>query len=91
MDGNRMSAETKAEMEAAIERHFSSECDGAMLQGWMLQAFGSNVDDIEYAGIRTLREFPETQNVITTMGLAEYAKVTVADQIVEVWDGDDEN
>lgn len=76
-----MTAETKADMEAAIERHFTSESDGALLGGYILQAFGSNVGDIEEAGVRTLREVPDTQNIVTSIGLVHYAETTLSGQL----------
>ena len=84
-----MSAETKASMDAAIAAHFEAECDGALLGGYLIQAFGSNVDDIQDAGIRTLREVPDTQNIVTSLGLADYARTTLKDALLS-WGGDDD-
>jgi len=80
---------TKHVMEEAIQAHFASECSGAMLSGYVVQAFGSNVEDIEDAGVRTLREAPDTQNIVTTMGLAEYLRTTVKDQLA--WGGGEDD
>lgn len=86
-----MSAETKADLDAAIEAHFTAESDGALLGGYVLQMFGSNVDDIESAGVRMLREVPATQNIVTTLGLVDYARTTLADSLSGVWIEDEDD
>jgi hypothetical protein len=85
-----MSAETKAAMEAAIAEHFAAECSGALLGGYVIQAFGSTVEDIDDAGVRTLREVPDTQNIVTTMGLIAYMSTTTNDMLAWGADDDDE-
>jgi hypothetical protein len=84
-----MSDETKQVLEAAIEAHFANECDGAMVGGYMLQVFGSTVDDINDAGIRMLGEVPDTQNIVTTMGLADYARQNFSNRVFS-WEADED-
>lgn len=74
-----MSESTKRDMEDAIQAHFASECSDALLSGYVIQMHGSNVEDIEDAGVRTLREVPDTQNIVTTMGLIAYMNTTTND------------
>jgi microcompartment protein CcmL/EutN len=81
--------DTKAAMEDAIQAHFAAECSGALMSGYVIQMFGSNVEDIQEAGVRTLREVPDTQNIVTTMGLISYMKVTTNDMLA--WGADDDD
>lgn len=84
-----MSAETKRQLEEKIAAHFADEHEGAMLTGYMLQAFGSTVEDIDDASTRLLTEVPETQNIVTTMGLAAYARENFSNRVFS-WSGDDD-
>lgn len=86
-----MTDDTKTALEEAIQAHFAAEYEGAMVTGYVIQMFGSTADDIEEASIRTLREVPETQNIVTTLGLVRFAARTVESQLFnpEWEEGDD--
>lgn len=83
-----MSLETKYAMDAAIEAHFADECEHALVTGYILQLFGSSIDDLEDDGIRTLREVAEGQNFITSLGIADYVSQTIRHAITETADDD---
>lgn len=84
-----MSAESKQFMDAAIEAHFASESEGALVSGYVLQIFGSSIDDLEEHGTRTLREVAEGQNFITSMGIGAYMQTTLKGSLFEDIDDDD--
>lgn len=73
-----MSAETKAALDDAIAAHFADEMEDALVAGYVLQISGQSVDDMTQERIALWRETPDGQTFITTLGLLDYARRSVA-------------
>ena len=78
-----MSAETKRAMDDAIAAHIADELDGAVLTGYVLQAMGTSMRDLEYDGGSTsyLRSYAENQEPMTHLGLSHYLQAGVESDI----------
>ncbi len=83
-----MSEATKQAMDAAIAAHYADECDGALINGYLLQITGGSIDDYDEDRVQLLREVAHGQTFITTMGLVEYARTTVRDSLYGSEDDD---
>lgn len=87
-----MSDATKEALEDAIAAHFSDEFDGALVHGYLLQVAGASVDDYELNRDAVLRETPESQSVITSLGLAQFSLLSLKTEAAngQRYEADDE-
>lgn len=69
-----MSDATKAALDDAIAAHFADVCDGALVNGYVLQISGETVADLDQNRWTALREYSDTQSPMTSLGLIEYAR-----------------
>lgn len=66
--------DTKQDLDNAIAAHFAASCDGAIVNGYVLQIAGESVEDMDRDQWTALRETADNQSFITTFGLLSYAK-----------------
>jgi hypothetical protein len=78
-----MSAETKAALDEAITAHFTDEQGGAILTGYVLQAKGQGFTDEDNERTAMLREIPDGQDYITTLGLIDWVRIVAQRQALE--------
>lgn len=68
-----MSELTKAALDEAIQNHFAVEADGGIVNSYVLQIAGGNIEDYDADQNQLLRVVAEHQSFVTSIGLAHYA------------------
>lgn len=72
-----MSVETKSALDEAVAAHLSSECEGAILAGYVIQCAGQSLERLEAQQTSMLWGCMEAQPVYISLGLARALTLNV--------------
>jgi hypothetical protein len=83
-----MSDQTKQAMDDAIAAHLADELDNAILTGYVLQAMGTSMADLDGESTSYLRCYAERQEPMLHLGLTQYLQAGVESDIFQAQDRD---